>query len=168
MSGPWHCYHWGLKTKKSREEVTGSTERQVGVKKSRVKVNHTLPANRNNREWAGIVAQIIENEPGSPDTLTGWPTSFQSVEKTFSAVEAVWFVVFAHSDPRKLHHPRHPKGGRFVLVHSLQDFVLRLNGFIASGQDHGDHGWSNTVHLVTTGKPGKSKGQGDFLPIMPS
>lgn len=34
-------------------------------------------------------------------------------------------------------------------------------------KDHGDHGWSNTVHLVTTGKPGKSKGQASFS-ISPS
>lgn len=41
------------------------------------------------------------------------------------------------------HHPYHPKGGRFILVHGFQDFGLRLNGFGAPGHELDD------VHCMT-------------------
>lgn len=139
-------------------------ETQVGLKKSRVKVNCALPAAGKTRRRQKLSLRPVRVSLAL-QTHYLWASSLQHGGTMFSVCKLLGAWCLLTVTLGSWTSPRCPRGGGFIMDHSFQEFVSRLNGFIASGQEHGVVRWSNTVHLVTARKQRKSKGQGSFLQV---
>lgn len=84
-------------------------EIQIRVMKFWVKLHHTLPATRNDKEEAEIIKAFRVNL-ALYRYLDFGKLAFRAERTMFPVAQAAWFVVLCHSDPGKLtHQPHHPR-----------------------------------------------------------